>query len=73
MKDIKLNINITLLVIIGIVIGSRLEILMQQNSWTPAICVAQVLDADELVVANFDDGNSKTIKPNGKINAVAVK
>lgn len=72
MKDIKLNINITLLLIVGIVIGSRLEILMQQNSWTPAICVAQVIDADDLVVAE-ENGNSRTIKPNGKVNAVAVK
>ena len=72
MQNIKLNINIALLVLIGVVIGSRVEILMQQWSWTPALCVAQVIDADDLVIAE-EDGNSKTIKPNGKVNAVAVK
>lgn len=72
MQNLKINTNICLLIIVGIVIGSRLEILMQQNNWTPAICVAQVIDADDLVIAE-ENGNSKTIKPNGKVNAVAVK
>jgi len=72
MQNLKINTNILLLVIIGMVIGSRLELLAQQNNWTPAICVAQVVDADDLIIAE-EDGNSKTIKPNGKINAVAVK
>lgn len=72
MKNIKVNTNLVLLFIAGAIVGSRLEILSQQNSWTPAICVAQVIDADDLVIAE-ENGNSKTIKPNGKVNAVAVK
>lgn len=71
-QNIKLNTSVMLLLIIGIVIGSRLEILAQQNNWTNPICVASIVDADDLVIAE-EDGSQKTIKPYGKTNAVGVK
>jgi hypothetical protein len=72
MTNIKVNAQAILLLIVGIIMGSRLEILSQQNSWTPAICVAQVVEGDDLVFVE-ENGNSKSVKPSGKRNAVAVR
>lgn len=72
MTNIKINTQIILVLIVGIIMGSRLEILSQQNNWTPAVCVAQVMNGDDLVFVE-EDGNSKVVRPSGKKQAVAVK
>lgn len=72
MKDLKVNVNTILLVTLGVIIGSRLEILAQQNEWTPAVCVAHVVHGDDMVMVE-ENGNSRVVKPNGKKQAVAVR
>lgn len=72
MKDLRVNTNLILVFMVGLIVGSRFELLAQQNNWTPAICVAQVVEADDLVFQE-DNGNSKVIHPSGKKQAVAVK
>lgn len=72
MQNLKINTNICLLILVGMVIGSRVEILMQQWNWTPAICVARVIEADEIAEMQ-DDGTTKSIKTGNSKSAVAVK
>lgn len=72
MKDLRVNTNLILVFFVGLIVGSRFELLAQQNNWTPAICVAQVVEGDDLVLVE-ENGNSKVVKPNGKTQAVAVK
>lgn len=72
MKDLRLNTNLILVFMVGLIVGSRFELLAQQNNWTPAICVAQVVDGDDMVFVE-EDGSSKVVKPAGKRQAVGVK
>ena len=72
MKDLKVNTNKLLVALTFLFVGSRLEILFQQLSWTPAICVAQVVEGDDLTFVE-ENGNSRVVKPSGKKQAVAVR
>lgn len=72
MKDFKVNTKDILRALMFVFVGSRLELLCQQLDWTPAICVAHVVEDGELTFVE-ESGNSKVVKPGGKQTAIAVK